>query len=154
MPYCLAILLSHFLNWSSDISPSIINFLKIETDTIYADIFWIVLLFIIRPPTVTKKWTIFPVLAFIGIEFLSAACTRYWNHRICFDITFGKIPCQEGNVGFGKIAEKFVEFTTRKRKTLGGFSWAHRAGGGKNGADRMANRLQIATLFIDISLFL
>ena len=55
--------------------------------------------------------------------------SRFGRNSICFDITFGKIPCQEGNVGFGKIAEKFVEFTSRKRKTLGGFSWTRRAGG-------------------------
>ena len=59
----------------------------------------------------------------------SFVSSRFGRNSICFDITFVKIPCQEGNVGFGKIAEKFVEFTSRKRKTLGGFSWARRAGG-------------------------
>lgn len=91
MPNLSAIFLSHFLNCVSEISSSARNFLKTETATIYADISWIALLFIIRPPTVTKRRTILSVLALIGVKFLSATCTDYWNHSICFSITISPI---------------------------------------------------------------
>lgn len=63
----------------------------------------------------------------------SFVSSRFGRNSICFDITLGKIPCQEGNVEFGKITEKFVEFTTRPQESLRGFSWACRAGREKRG---------------------